>query len=322
MPSGASPSSESWASILGIRTTNSASPLHGKPSGSSERSWLQGLLQCLSGGSVGRRKSRWCQRSERGVGVGHMTSGVPINTTPMRTISAMAVISVMPDQPWLFWHMWSWRSRHAWVLLDEGSPWGTKVLRQAGKRWASRTDLDTRCALRRAIRIHSQRFVEQTCELCSRVGLARGMRRRRIGRPPGRWEAALAAAPGQDWADRVRDPKAVVDNWPRGQSLDDAVEPPPQSVPVFSWCYFYIELLTWASGFLPVAASLARHPLVPCGGLVLMRAISPSGRSGAKLQTRYAPCWRTCVCFAIRHCILVVRCVRMPAYTFAPHPPQ
>lgn len=87
---------------------------------------------------------------------------------------------------------------------------GADARAQAMQLWASWTELDTRCALPRAVLLHSQRYIEQTRELYGRVGLAREMRRTRIGRPLERWKDALAAW-GQDWVGRARDPNAIVD---------------------------------------------------------------------------------------------------------------
>lgn len=43
------------------------------------------------------------------------------------------------------------------------------------------------------------------------IGLSREMRRRRIGRLPGRWEDALVAAWGPDWANGALDLGAIID---------------------------------------------------------------------------------------------------------------
>lgn len=59
-----------------------------------------------------------------------------INTTTVRIRHSMVGIPRQRGAPWSVWHMQSWRSCQAWVLLTEAGPWGTHVLYQATKRWA------------------------------------------------------------------------------------------------------------------------------------------------------------------------------------------
>lgn len=68
----------------------------------------------------------------------------------------------IPDEPWLDRHVRSWRYCQTWVLLKEGAPWGTKILRQSSKRWDSWTALDTRCMPARAIYLHWQLYSDRT----------------------------------------------------------------------------------------------------------------------------------------------------------------
>lgn len=127
-----------------------------------------------------------------------------VSITTMQQLRAMAGIPRTPR---------SWRSCQAWVLLQEGGHWGylSLVSGNAAVGWASRADLDIRCALRRAVHLHLQRYCEQMRELCGKEGLACDMRRRRIGRLAGRWEDALVAAWCQNCDDKGRGPNAVVD---------------------------------------------------------------------------------------------------------------
>lgn len=163
--------------------------------------WLLAVSALLSGGGP---------VSLYGSGAGVIIRIVELELeSAVQMFRTMADIPRMPEESWLQWHMMSWCASQTGVLLKEGGPLGTKVLCQAVKRWAKETELDTRCALPRVLHVHSQRYLVQTRELYATVGLAREMRRRRIGGPRGRCDA-VAKGVVAEWllahvADRVHD---------------------------------------------------------------------------------------------------------------------
>lgn len=92
-----------------------------------------------------------------------------VSTTIPRMLRMLAGIPRKPTELWLARQMRSWRFCQALALLNEGVP------------LASGAGLDTRRAIPRAIHFPSQRHSAQMREFYGRVGLAREVRRRRIG---------------------------------------------------------------------------------------------------------------------------------------------